>query len=272
MPEEPKNTYVYRVLRYTPNLVRDEWVNIGVLLEQSGGGFNGNPSKRAIRLIEEQSELARVRRLHPQADEGLLRALPGELDTRLRDAPGGAAAYLEKVNETLSNVLQLSPPRGLLADDFDAELDRLYRAHVAVPRGTRVGALESTRAWIKQRINDVFLRRRVPKLERNIRVEEFTEPGDPLKLDYGYRNGARGFLHALALGRDVSQFKTLAYTAGRIRQRLPRCEFTAITEDEPASDSRQHQFVVRLFGNENIAIVPLSGIDKFADDLRVRLQ
>ena len=37
--ETAAHAYVYRVLRYTPNLVRDEWVNIGVLVfdEKSGG-------------------------------------------------------------------------------------------------------------------------------------------------------------------------------------------------------------------------------------------
>ena len=59
----------YRVLRYTPNLVRDEWVNIGVLV------FDPQTGERRLRLIEEPEEYARVRRLHPQADEELLRAL-----------------------------------------------------------------------------------------------------------------------------------------------------------------------------------------------------
>ena len=273
MPEEPKNTYRYRVLRYTPNLIRDEWVNIGVLLEQTGNHPGDRLWKRAIKVIEDQSELARVRRLHPQADERLLRALPTEFDTRLREAPGGVVnTYLEKLGETLSNALQFSPSRALLADDFDAELDRLYRAHVALPRSSRRGVVESTRAWIKERINDVFLRRRVPKLERNIRIDEFTEPGDPFKLDYGYRNGVRGFVHALALGRDPAQSKTLAYTAHRIRKKLPECEFTTITEEEPSSDNRRHQFVARLFADENIALVPLSRVDRFAEDLRLRLQ
>jgi hypothetical protein len=31
-PKSTERAYAYRVLRYTPNLVRDEWVNIGVLL------------------------------------------------------------------------------------------------------------------------------------------------------------------------------------------------------------------------------------------------
>jgi len=271
MSEEPRNEFRYRILRYTPNPVRDEWVNIGVLLEETAARRDGL-LKRTIRVIEDQSEFARVRRLHPQADEGLLRALPVEFDARLREPQGGPTAYLEKLGDTLSNVLQFSPQHALLADDFDAELDRLYRAHVALPRRSRGGVVESTRAWIKERINGVFLRRRVPKLERNIRVEEFTEPGDPLKLDYGYRNGVRGFVHALALGRDPAQPKALAYTAHRIRQRLPECEFTTITEEEPSGDNRRHQFVVRLFGDEGISIVPLSRIDKFAEDLRLRLR
>ena len=77
----------YRILRYTPNLVRDEWVNVGVLLEEVDG------PRRAMRLIEDASEIARVRRLHPGADEDLLRALPSEFDARLR-APRGRSPDL----------------------------------------------------------------------------------------------------------------------------------------------------------------------------------
>lgn len=270
MPE-PKNTYRYRVLRYVPNTVRDEWVNIGILLEEQGGLGGGSISKRAVRVVEEQSELARVKRVHPNADEGLLRALPADFDEWLRLGRGETEKYIEKLDQTLSNFLQFSPQRILLADDFDFELDRLYRDHVAPPARLRAGVVESTRAWIKQRINDVFLRRRVPKLQRNIRVAEFTEPGDPLKLDYGYQNGARGYLQAVALGRDPSQPKILAYTARRIRARLPDAEFTAITEAEPAAGNSRQQFVARLFADENIGIVSLSRIDKFAEELRVRL-
>jgi len=268
VPEEPANTLRYHILRYTPNLVRDEWVNIGVLLEETSG------ERRALRVIEEPSEIARVRRLHPNADEELLRGLPGEFDARLREPDESVRTYLEKLGQTLSNAIQLSPQKAVLAEDFDAELDRLYQNHVAPPARARVGAgvMESTRAWIKARINDVLRRRRVPRLERNIRVEEFTQPGDPLRLDYGYRNGVRGYLHVVALGRDTYQSKVLAYTAERIRARLPECEFTAITEAEPAAANPRQQFIARLFEDQGIAVVPLSRIDRFAEELRARLQ
>src|SRR5208282_4329413 len=103
MPDEHRNTLRFRILRYTPNLVRDEWINVGVLLEEVSG------PRRAMRLIEDAPEIARVRRLHPGADENLLRALPSEFEVRLRGPEDEVQKYLEKLDQTLSNVLQLSP-------------------------------------------------------------------------------------------------------------------------------------------------------------------
>src|SRR5215467_1517393 len=71
-----ERAFAYRILRYTPNLVRDEWVNIGVLV------FDPRTGERRLRLIEEQEEYARVRRLHPAADERVLRALRDDLEDR----------------------------------------------------------------------------------------------------------------------------------------------------------------------------------------------
>jgi hypothetical protein len=146
-------TLAYRVLRYTPNLVRDEWVNIGVLV------FDPQSGERRMRLIEEPEEYARVRRLHPRADEELLRALRDDLENRFLTAtqffPGNGSGnekngsqasadwlkLLGKWDETLSNALQLAPQKGLHGDDLDAETERLYADHVALQRGgTRVGA------------------------------------------------------------------------------------------------------------------------------------
>lgn len=267
MPNEDLHTLTYRVVRYTPNLVRDEWVNIGILLADSARG------RIATRLVEEPGEIARVRRLHPAADEDLLRALPRDFEAQLA-AAGDPSAFVEKLDETLSNVVQLSPQKGVLAEDFDAELDRLYRDHVAPPRRARAGIFENTRAWIRTRINDVFRRNRLlERLDRNVRVEEFTQPGDPLRLDYAYRmNGKRGYLHALSLTRDPAQAKVLAFTAGCIREKVKSVEFAAVTELDPEPGNDRHRFVARLFAEENIEIVPIARLDALASRLRPRLQ
>ena len=82
----------------------------------------------------------------------------------------------------------------------------------------------------------------------------------------------RGYLHAVALSRDPSQPKILAYTARRVRARPPGSEFTAITEAEPARENPRQQFIVRLFADEGIALVALPKLERFAEDLRARLQ
>lgn len=267
MPEENRQMLRYRILRYTPNLVRDEWVNIGILLEDVNG------PRRAVKLIEENSEIARVRRLHPAADESLLRALPLEMESRLVAPDSQARLYIEKLGDTLSNVLQFSPTRALIAEDFNAEIERLYHDHVAPPPGVR-GIVENTRGWIRNRLHDLFRRKRMSdKIHPGIRVEEFTQPGDPMKLDYGYRyNGTHGYIHAIALGRDPSQAKVLAYTAEAIRARFANSVFTAITEVEPAAENTRHRFVARLLEEQRISIVPLNRVERFAEDLRPRLQ
>src|SRR6266851_3469172 len=143
VPSAGERACAYRILRYTPNLVRDEWVNIGVLLFDPGTG------ERRLRLIEERDEYNRVRRLHPQADETLLRALRDDLEDRFQSSSangsnGGIVNWqqlLGKWDDTLSNALQLAPQKGVFAADLDAELERLYADHVAMQRpASRVGA------------------------------------------------------------------------------------------------------------------------------------
>ncbi|HKV04400.1 MAG TPA: DUF3037 domain-containing protein [Candidatus Acidoferrales bacterium] len=267
MSEEQRNTFRYRVLRYAPNLIRDEWVNVGVILEEVDG------SRRAARLIEEPAEMARVRRLHPGADEDLLRRLPAEFDARLRAPETEVRTYLEKLDQTLSNVLQLSPQRGLLAENFDAELDRLFHDYVAPPPTARGGIGGNIRKWMRDRLRDVFRRHRIfGKIEASVRVDDFTQPGDPMRIDYAYRyNGTRGYIQTVALGRDPAQAKVFAYTAERIRARAAQSEFTAITEIEPALENRRHQFISRLFEEQRIRLVPLDRVEKFAEELRPRL-
>jgi len=166
---------VYRVLRYTPNLVRDEWLNIGVLV------FDPETGERRLRMIEDADEYARVRRLHPQADEALLRALRDDLENRFASASvlfagngngekhgetggnehGDWLKLLGKWDETLSNALQLAPQKGTYASDLDAETERLYGDHVAVSRQTGRAGVPGSRGVIRSYCAQVLKQARV---------------------------------------------------------------------------------------------------------------
>src|SRR6267142_5329046 len=216
-PAGSERACAYRVLRYTPHLVRDEWVNIGVLL------FDPLTGERRLRLIEEQEEYNRVRRLHPQADETLLRALRDDLEDRFQSAAakssnggsGNRQQLLGKWDDTLSNALQLAPQKGVFAADLDAELERLYADHVALQRAPSRAGTFGSRAQMRLYCSQVFRQARLwDRIEKSVRVVEFTFPGDPMRLDYSYRrNGTRGFVQCLSVTRAPADAKLLAYTA-----------------------------------------------------------
>jgi len=267
----------YRILRYTPNLVRDEWVNIGVLL------FNPGTGERRLRLIEEQEEFNRVRRLHPQADETLLRALRDDLEDRFQPVSadgsnGGSANWQEvlgKWDDTLSNALQLAPQKGVFAADLDAELERLYTDHVAMQRApSRVGS-PGSRAQMRSYCSQVFRQARLwDRIEKSVRASEFTFPGDPMRLDYSYRrNGTRGFVQSLSVTRAPADAKLFAYTAQRITAKAAlKTEFAAVTDVALNAENDRHRFVRDTLRDAGIEPVAMEGFAVWVAKLKPLLQ
>ena len=264
----------YRILRYTPNLLRDEWVNIGVLV------FDPQTGERRLRLIEEEEEFGRVRRLHPRADEALLRALRDDLEDRFQSATlqnngGDWQHLLAKWDDTLSNALQLAPQKGTLTGDLDAELERLYADHIAVQRsGVRVGA-PGSRAQIRSYCSQVLRQARLwERIEKSVRASEFTFPGDPMRLDYSYRrNGTQGFVQTLSVTRSPADAKLFAYTAQHItaKARL-KTEFAAVTDVELREENERHRFVRDTLRDVGIEPIPMEGFAVWVAKLKPLLQ
>jgi hypothetical protein len=278
-----ENQFVYHILRYASNLVRDEWINIGVIL------FDPLSGVLRLRLIEEQDEYARVRRLHPAADEDTLRGFRDHLEDRfatfLQNSrqeegpiihPGKELQRLvEQWNNTLSNGLQLAPQKGVYADDLDDELERLYTEHVAPPRkGSRVGA-PGSRGTIRNYCSQVWKMGGLwDRIEKSVRVTDFTFPGDPMRLDYCYRkNGTRGFVQTLSVSRAPADCKLYAYTAARIAARAPfASEYAAVTDVVLSEDNERHRFVRDTLRDAGIEPVPLDHFAVWVAKLKPLLQ
>ena len=186
-----------------------------------------------------------------------------------------AGTILEKFDDTLSNAVQLAPRKGLLSRDPDSELDRLFREQVEPLREARRGVVEiRTRSDVRARAADFFRTEKILRLmQRGVRVEEFTAPGDPMRIDFSYRrNGTRGFVHSVALGRDPGQAKLLAYTAGAIRERVRQSEFLAVTEREPAPGNTRDKFVSEILAESDVRVVPLAELRKWAHEVAPALK
>jgi hypothetical protein len=65
-----------------------------------GNSIRRLTGERRLRLIEVEQEYRRVRRLHCQADENLLRALRDDLEDRLQSAPTIMTSHLAEPHST----------------------------------------------------------------------------------------------------------------------------------------------------------------------------
>ena len=267
-------TFLYYILRYTPDLVRDEWVNVGLLV------FDAATQERRFRLIDDEEEFSRVRRLHPQADERVLRFMQGELEGRFEAANlatgsvGEWEQILFKWDATLSNALQLSRSHGSVGADLESETERLYADHVAVPRFMVRTGLTGSRGDLRGYCSQVLRHAHLwERMEKRLRASEFTFPGDPMRIDYGYRrNGTRGFVQTLSVSRSPGDAKLLAYTAKRIHEQGRfASEFTAVTDVALSSETDRHRFVLRTLQDADIVPVSRDGFAVWVAKLRPML-
>ncbi|HXE76058.1 MAG TPA: DUF3037 domain-containing protein [Candidatus Xenobia bacterium] len=265
---EKERSCEFYLLRYVPNIVRGEFVNLGVLVYDL-------QSQRLLppKLLE---DFRRVRRLHPWADLDVLAALERQIEAEAPQQNGALRSYLERMQQ-YSNVLEFSEPKAVLTADAEAELERLFETYVAEPRypGRVTVAVERSRAWIRSQLNAALRRAGLwQRLDRGVRVEDYTHKGDRFRFDFGWRrNGNLGFLQALALEREVDRAKVLAYTMERIQTRLAAQKLTAsctaIVEAPPENETAE--LAARILAEQKIAVVPVAGLDAFTAELARRL-
>ena len=266
MPDGERPCQFY-LLRYVPNIVRGEFVNIGVVL------FDPDAGRLQPRFLE---NFRRVRRLHPWADVEVLSALERHVEAEAQAPNGGPGDYLRRWQQ-FSNVLEFTEAKTVLTADPASELERLFETYVAEPGyPSRVAAaVERSRAWIRSQLATTLRAAGLwERLDHAVPVEQFTHKGDRFRFDFGYRqNGGLGFLHSLVLEREVDRAKVLAYTMERITTRLAaerraaRC--TAIVEGPPESDTAE--LSARILAEQSIALVPVSELGAFTARLRDQL-
>jgi hypothetical protein len=133
------------LLRYVPDAVKNEFVNIGVVLMPP----SGEPELRFTR------DWARVRCVDPQADVEMLEALEADMRGQMREVQGDRDAFLRRMQDSFSNALQPSEFKACLAESPVAEADELARIYLDRPK--RRGSRElSSRQAIFQRMRGEF--------------------------------------------------------------------------------------------------------------------
>ncbi len=261
------------LVRYVPDVVKGEFVNIGVVLREVQRLDAVN-----VRLTK---DFRRVRCVDATADIDLLEALEGELATRL--GPGHSEPLLKLLEDSLSNSIQLTPARACLAESVPAEIEQLMRMYVE-PMQVKQRRRVSGRAAIGGLMRREFERAGVWGLMRKgISAAQYTRTGDPLRIDCGYRsNGMIRMLQAVSLEGDVEAAKVLAYSVpelavGVLRMDAAKLEMTAIVEPlrslgEVEDVVERYRFGVEAMERAEIRVMTMTDLPRIAQTARVELR
>ena len=179
----------FSLVRYVPDPVKNEFVNIGVMLREAA-----RPDAPVVRFTK---DWARVRCVDPDADIDMLEAMETEMRRRLLESASDATPLMKTIEDSFSHQLQMTEPKAFLAENASAGMEELMQLYVE-PRRQRARQALSGRQAIARNMRTQFEHARVWDLMRKrIAASAYTKPGDSLQ------NRLR--LSAQRSGADVSR-------------------------------------------------------------------
>lgn len=269
----------FSLVRYVPDPVKNEFVNIGVVLRGQGA-----EPRAEVRFTRDWS---RVRCLDPEADTAMLEGLEEELRLRFASEAEGVLGGLE---DALSNTVQISESKGCLAESLPAEMELLMRLYVERRREKRAARKATGRTAVLATMRMEFERAGVWELmAKRIAAARYTRVGDPLRIDCGYRpNGVLRMFQAVSLEADAEAAKGLAFSAGALAAGVKRVEgagleLTAIveplrggghgmTDEQDEGLVAQYRFGVEAMEREQIRVLTTADLGRVAETARRELR
>jgi hypothetical protein len=249
------------VLRYAPDAVKNEFINVGLVLLPPAGGAQ-------VRFTRDWS---RVLCLDPDADVEMLQALENDLRNQLREMNGDRDLILRRIQDSFSNAIQPSEFQACLAASAVDEADELARLYLERPRRRQQTREPGARVALVARMRSEFETAGVwPLMQEKIPVSRYTRSGDPLKIDCGYSpNGTVKLFHAVTLTSDINAAKVLAFSFPQLAQGIRKAEnkqalLTAVVEDDLPKDDESVSFARETLEQNSIHIVPVSSMAAIA--------
>ena len=191
------------------------------------------------------------------------------------------------LDESLSLNVQMTETKAYLAESIPAGMEELMRLYVEPPLRERAPRL-SGRAAIQAGMRTEFEHAGVwDLLRKRIAASEYTRPGDPMRIDLGYRpNGVVRMFHAVSLepGTGLEMAKVLAFSAAGLRAGVERVEkaqleLTAVIEpaarvgatDEEPERLEMYRFGVETMEEHQIRVLTTSDMGRVAQTARREL-
>lgn len=260
------------LMRYVPDPVRNEFVNIGVLLREPG-----RPESTIMRFTKDWS---RVRCMDPDVDVSVLEGFESEVRHRLLE---DGQPVMKTIEDSFSGLLQITAPQGCLAESMPAHIDVLMQLFVEA-RKRQATARRSGRMAIQAQMRTEFERVGVWDLmNKRIPAATYTRFGDPLRIDCAYRqNGIIRMFHAVSLDGDSELPKVLTFSAPALAEGVRRVEnadlvLTAVIEPIKAMQDdeervAQYRFAVETMETQKIRVLTTSDLTRVAETAKQELR
>ncbi len=259
-----KRQLEFFLLRYVPDAVKDEFVNIGVVMTEPGANGSGFADVRFTR------DWRRVRCLDPEADIEMLEALEREIRSQLQYAHE-RGMLLRRLEDSFSNVIQVSSTKGCLAEEPEKEIDILANLYFGASKRVSRQAAVSGRLHILARMREAFETVGVwTLLMKTVPAEPYTKPGDPLKFDFGYRVGETiKLFHAVSLKTNVELAMALASRYPKIGSSMAQMTkarplLTAVVDDDLNRGASEVQFALGEMEEAQIRVAPAADMPEIA--------
>jgi hypothetical protein len=259
------------LLRYAGDVTKGESINLGVVAM--------SPSASALGEFADVRFIRNWRRLHcfdPLADVEEVEAIEREIRRDWQD-PQRRADLLKRLNDSWSNVIRLEPLQGCLTDSPALEMERLNTIYLDTPSGTEKREISGRQRILSVMRDELQKAGILALMQTNIAAAEYTGPGDPLKLDFGYA-AADGFkfLHAVSLAQKGEPGTILAARFPRITASMQtnkgvKAWLTAVVDDDLDRGRDEVKFALGMMQENGIVVAPAANMAQIADGIRLEL-
>jgi hypothetical protein len=270
-----KKEFEYFLVRYVGNVVRQEFVNIGLVMMESGGdggGFAG---------VHFTGDWRRARSLDPNVDTEVLEALGREVQQRLANVDQ-RAQVLHQMMDGYSNAVQLSPIWRCSAEDPEKKLRELASSLVEAPvrwsAEPETTARLSGRRWLRAQMSAAFRSAGIwDLLSKDLPASPYTNDADDFTFDFGYAvQGGIKLFHAVSLVDVGQESRMFPLRVAKIRPKMEeirkaRPEFTAIVEDRYEEQDRAVRMVLAFMKDEEIRVARVREMGEIAGIARSEL-
>lgn len=202
----------YMVIRFVPDLVKNEPINIGLILHCWNEYYiRSEISKEKAKLIE---------KYNPQIKKSILQALIEDIDNLFSSEKWllkenssedfKNEKYLDNYLLTHSNQLQFTNPKGIITQDLESEFEELFTELVYYKCNTKTRSKYTSEMHMKSYLKKLFNERNL--LKEKLIVENYKEEGkygEKIEFDFKYLNGTVNLVNNLSF--DVKAKDPLEY-------------------------------------------------------------